>query len=119
MAEEPGTGAHFLLGLMGKMRGLFTTAPEAGGLGGTGHRGAANKTTLFSTCIPYCEVKQMKICAQLFHCIQRDKLASSQSCTYTVTRPYAGFRHPDRMSPDQMVRGEENDYPILSGNLLP
>jgi hypothetical protein len=51
MAEEPGTGAHFLSGLMGKMRGLFTTAPEAGGLGGTGHRGAANKTTLFSTCI--------------------------------------------------------------------
>jgi hypothetical protein len=25
------------------MRGLFTTAPEAGGLGGTGHSGAAKK----------------------------------------------------------------------------
>jgi hypothetical protein len=29
---------------------------------------------------------------------------------YTVTRPYAGFRHPDRMAPDQTVRGGENDY---------
>jgi hypothetical protein len=38
---------------------------------------------------------------------------------YTVTRPYAGFRHPDRMAPDQTVRGGENDHPILSGNLLP
>jgi hypothetical protein len=38
---------------------------------------------------------------------------------YTVTRPYAGFRHPDLMEPDQTVRGGENDYPILYGNLLP
>jgi hypothetical protein len=38
---------------------------------------------------------------------------------YTVTRPYAGFRHPDRMAPDQTVRGGENDYSIWSGNLLP
>jgi hypothetical protein len=38
---------------------------------------------------------------------------------HTVTRPYAGFCHPDRMAPDQTVRGGENDYPILSGNLLP
>jgi hypothetical protein len=43
MAEEPGTGAHFVSGLVGKMRGLFTTVPEEGGLGGTGHRGAAKK----------------------------------------------------------------------------
>jgi hypothetical protein len=43
MAEEPGTGAHFMSGLVGKMRGLFTTVPEEGGLGGTGHRGAAEK----------------------------------------------------------------------------
>ncbi len=28
---------------------------------------------------------------------------------YTVTRLYAGFRHPDRMAPDQTVRGREND----------
>ncbi len=39
---------------------------------------------------------------------------------YTVTRPYAGFRHPDQMVPDQMVReremvalhGPENSYLI-------
>ncbi len=37
---------------------------------------------------------------------------------YTVTRPYAGFRHPDRMAPDKTVRGGENDCPILSGNIL-
>ena len=41
MAKEPGTGAHFLTGSMGKTRGLFTTVPEAGGRGGTGHSGAA------------------------------------------------------------------------------
>jgi hypothetical protein len=28
---------------------------------------------------------------------------SSRNCT--VTRPYAGFRHPDQKSPDSMVRG--------------
>jgi hypothetical protein len=39
--------------------------------------------------------------------------------SYTVTRPYAGFRHPDRMAPDQTVRGGENDYSIWSGNFLP
>jgi hypothetical protein len=38
---------------------------------------------------------------------------------YTVTRPYAGFRHPDRMAPDQTVRGRENECSIWSGNLLP
>ncbi len=37
----------------------------------------------------------------------------------TVTRPYAGFRHPDRMAPDQTVRGRENECSIWSGNLLP
>ena len=37
---------------------------------------------------------------------------------YTVTRPYAGFRHPDRMAPDQTVRGGENDCFIWSGNFL-
>ncbi len=34
-------------------------------------------------------------------------------------KTYAGFRHPDRMAPDQTVRGGENECPILSGNLLP
>ncbi len=38
--------------------------------------------------------------------------------TYTVTRPYAGFRRPDRMAPDQTVRGGENDCFIWSGNFL-
>jgi hypothetical protein len=33
-------------------------------------------------------------------------------CIYTVTRPYAGFRHPDRMAPDQTVRERENDCPL-------
>ncbi len=42
-----------------------------------------------------------------------------QLIPYTVTRPYAGFRHPDRMAPDQTVRGGENDYSIWSGNFLP
>ncbi len=37
-------------------------------------------------------------------------LKSRLSCT--VTRPYAGFRHPDRMAPDQTVRGRENDCPL-------
>ncbi len=37
---------------------------------------------------------------------------------HTVTRPYAGFRHPDRMAPDQTVRGGENDCFIWSGNFL-
>ncbi len=37
---------------------------------------------------------------------------------YTVTRPYAGFRHPDRMAPDQTVRGGENDCFIWSGYFL-
>jgi hypothetical protein len=31
---------------------------------------------------------------------------------HTVTRLYAGFRHPDRMAPDQTVRGRENDCSI-------
>jgi hypothetical protein len=29
---------------------------------------------------------------------------SVQSILYTVTRPYLGFRHRDRMEPDQTVR---------------
>jgi hypothetical protein len=37
---------------------------------------------------------------------------------YTVTRPYAGFRHPDQMAPDSSVRGGENDCLIWAGNLL-
>ncbi len=37
---------------------------------------------------------------------------------HTVTRPYAGFRRPDRMAPDQTVRGGENDCFIWSGNFL-
>jgi hypothetical protein len=32
---------------MGKTRGLFTTVPEAGGRGGTGHSGAAKDNTAF------------------------------------------------------------------------
>ncbi len=42
----------------------------------------------------------------------------TSSGTYTVTRPYAGFRYPDRMAPDQTVRGGENDFFIWSGNFL-
>ncbi len=38
---------------------------------------------------------------------------------YTVTRPYEGFRHLDRMAPDQTVRGRENECSIWSGKLLP
>ncbi len=49
MAEEPGTGEHFFSGMVGKMRGLFTTDPEAGGLGGTGPRGAAKKKHKYVT----------------------------------------------------------------------
>ncbi len=30
---------------------------------------------------------------------------------YTLTRLYAGFRHPDRMAPDQTVRGRETFCP--------
>jgi hypothetical protein len=30
----------------------------------------------------------------------------------TVSRPYAGFRHPDRMASDSSVRGGENDGSI-------
>ncbi len=39
-------------------------------------------------------------------------------CLYTVTRPYAGFRHPDRMAPESSVWGGENDCFIWSGNML-
>ncbi len=31
--------------------------------------------------------------------------------SYTVRRPYAGFHHPDRMAPDQMVREGEHFVP--------
>jgi hypothetical protein len=31
---------------------------------------------------------------------------------YTVTRIYAGFRHPDRMTPESSVRGGENISPV-------
>ena len=37
---------------------------------------------------------------------------------HTVTRPYAGFRHPDRMALDSSVWGGENDCFIWSGNML-
>jgi hypothetical protein len=40
---------------------------------------------------------------------------------YTVTRPYAKFCHPDRMAPDQKVRGEEQCWKTFlefSGDLL-
>ncbi len=36
----------------------------------------------------------------------------------SVTRPYAGFRNPNRMAPDQTVREGENDCFIWSENLL-
>jgi hypothetical protein len=48
----------------------------------------------------------------------KSKSAFTKS-SYTVRGPYAGFRHPDRMAPDQTVRGGENDFSIWSGNLLP
>ncbi len=46
-------------------------------------------------------------------------IARKKETGYTVTRPYAGFRHPDRMAPDQTVREGENDFSIWPGNLLP
>jgi hypothetical protein len=70
MAEEPGTGEHFFSGLVGKMRGLFTTAPEAGGLGGTGHSGAEKNHNYVNL---HSEFKQTQIFAILFLCILRDK----------------------------------------------
>jgi hypothetical protein len=48
---------------------------------------------------------------------KNSKFPKFLSCS-TVIRPYAGFRHPDRMAPDQTVRGEENDCLIWSGNFL-
>ncbi len=39
--------------------------------------------------------------------------------TYTVTRPYEGFRHPDRMAPESTVRGRENDSLVRPGYLHP
>ncbi len=51
-----------------------------------------------------------------FQCLLRNNQTSEFS--YTVTRPYAGFRHPDRMAPDQTVRGGENYCFIWSGNFL-
>ncbi len=38
---------------------------------------------------------------------------------HTVTRPYAGFPHQERMAPDSSVWGRENDCLIWVGNLLP
>jgi hypothetical protein len=49
MTEDPGTRVHFSSGFIGKIRGLFTTLPDAGGLGGTGHRGAAKDILLCIT----------------------------------------------------------------------
>ncbi len=45
--------------------------------------------------------------AGVLNTAERDWLTS-----YTVTRPYVGFRHPDRMAPDQTVRGRENVCPL-------
>jgi hypothetical protein len=49
-------------------------------------------------------------------CRLSHSLLTNSALVYTVTRPYAGFRHPDRMAPDQMVRGGENYCFIWSGN---
>ncbi len=35
--------------------------------------------------------------------------------SYTVTRPYEGFRHPDWMAPESTVRGRENDSLVRPG----
>jgi hypothetical protein len=43
---------------------------------------------------------------------------SDSALSYTFTRPYAGFHHPDRMASDQTVRGGENDCFIWSRNFL-
>ncbi len=51
--------------------------------------------------------------------VMSEVLWRNRQCVCTVTRPYAGFRHPDRMAPDQTVRGRENECSIWSGNLLP
>jgi len=37
----------------------------------------------------------------------------------TVTRPYAGFRHPDRMAPESSVRGRKNISPGRPGYIHP
>ena len=62
----------------------------------------------------------MSLCSvvSLFFTIEQT-LGSWSFHVYTVTRPYAGFRHPDLMAPDQTVRGGENDCLIWSGNFLP
>jgi hypothetical protein len=39
--------------------------------------------------------------------------------TYTVTRPYKGFRHPDWMAPESTVRGRENDSLVRPGYIHP
>jgi hypothetical protein len=43
---------------------------------------------------------------------ERQKEQIHLELEHTVTRPYAGFRHPDRMAPDSSVRGGENDCSI-------
>jgi hypothetical protein len=35
--------------------------------------------------------------------------------SYTVTRPYEGFPHPDWMAPESTVRGRENDSLVRPG----
>ncbi len=40
---------------------------------------------------------------------------TSHGRTYTVTRPYELFRHPDRMAPESTVRGRENISPVRPG----
>ncbi len=42
---------------------------------------------------------------------QTDRYWGLQFSRYTVTRPNTGFRHPDRMAPDQTVRGGEYFFP--------
>jgi hypothetical protein len=63
----------------------------------------------------------IKLVIPSFAKIYRACLFGHSEDTYrrcTVTRPYAGFRHPDWMAPESSVRGGENDCFIWSGNLL-
>jgi hypothetical protein len=49
------------------------------------------------------------ICTVFYLCMR--KVKKIYTYKYTVTKPYAGFRHPDRMEPDQNVRGREHFVP--------
>jgi hypothetical protein len=88
MAEEPGTGAHFFTGSMGKTRGLFTTVPEAGGRGGTGHSGAAKDHVynFYNTAV-FCKVTALKENDR--HCKEpipkiRNKYSQKRNCAATI-----------------------------------